>query len=173
MSQKAKKVPFKPATKKTQAQPAVLNIIKPKFNHPTMRWPSLDFVAGLFMGGTIAVVDYAKGGEMYMNWAPVEGSEDGRCEISFKLATQVVLADVEIARGLVEMYGWEFLDMVFDHDGVLVLTLRPYDPKNSSAKYNRDGLEAEYGDETAEAENNEEAEAENNEGKEADNGSDS
>lgn len=161
MSQKAKKAKKASAAKKPQNQPMVLNVIKPHFTHPTMRWPSLDFVAGLFMGGTIAVVDYNKSGDMYMNWAPIEGSKDGLCKISFKLATQVVLADVEIAKGLVEMYGWEIMDMTFDHDGVLEITLRPFDPQDSPAKYHRN--EDENADSEAEAE-------ENNEGKEADNG---
>lgn len=100
-------------------------VIRTRFPHPTMRWPSLDFVAGAFMGAVLAVVDNDNRGKMGLSWKPIENSQHGDCVIQFILGSELVMNDIEFAKSLIGMYGWEWVDMTFAHDGLVTVVVRP------------------------------------------------
>lgn len=96
---------------------------KPK-NQP-YHYPTAEFIAGLIIGGTLTTCGNM-GDSVSLAYGPVTDQHGGAThDIRFHIGTNLVLADLEFARSLVEMYDWHWEDAVFDHDGVVHCYVRP------------------------------------------------
>lgn len=117
MSNKGQKTKEAPAAKIPKA------LRKPK-NQP-YHYPTAEFIAGLIIGGTLTTCG-SMGDSVTVAYGPVK-DRHGKAthDIRFKIGTQLVLADMLFAQGLVEMYDWVWEDAVFDSDGVVHCYVRP------------------------------------------------
>ena len=134
MSQKEKKTNEAPAARIPKA------LRKPK-DQPYTK-PPVEFIAGLIVGGTLTTCG-SMGNKVTLAWGKVTDVGKGTThDIRFHIGAELVLADLEFARALVEMYDWQWEDAVFDHDGVVHCHVRPNDVQHTDIDP-RDMTEAE------------------------------
>lgn len=102
---------------------------KPK-NQP-YHYPTAEFIAGLIIGGTLTTCGNM-GDNVTVAYGPVTDRHGSAThDIRFQIGASLVLADLEFARALVEMYDWHWEDAVFDHDGVVHCYVRPQEVQYS------------------------------------------
>lgn len=119
MSQEEMKTRHAPTTRERGA------LRKP--NNQPYTFPTVDFIAGLIVGGTLTTCGIMGDNVMLAYGKVTDHKGRATHDIRFHIGVSLVLADLEFARALVEMYDWCWEDTVFDHDGVVHCYVRPND----------------------------------------------